>query len=206
MIFAIVLLAILYFLGKKQGKKFNKEINELAQKINFEYKQKNDPEILKLVQSFTHDYLKKSLMVNKILKGEISGVNIIVSECSYRIGKGKNEFPVFIFMHESLALPKLIIESESYLDKIIAKMDIDFSSHPEFSKKFKLHGEDEYKIKKILNEEFLSIYEELKFTQCMETTDGKVIFFDFTESYKPKKIPDKLKTYVRLITLMKKGN
>lgn len=159
---------------------------------------------MEVIHSFKHELLNNALRVSKILDGEISGVKIIIGECSYRIGKGTNDFPFFIFINNNFLFPKILIETESYLDKILSKIDIDFSSHPEFSKKFRLHGSDEYEIKKMLNEDFLSSYQEFSFTQCMETSDDKVIFFDYSETHDPVNIPEKLKLYSKLIRLMEK--
>ena len=208
-ILAFIITASLFIFGiyvtKRKQEKFKAEMTDLAEKLNFNYLPDDDRNIVMKLKNFTHEELNNTIKASKILKGEISGVKIMVFEGRIGRGKHQNRFPCYMFFHEELVLPKMIIEPEGLLQKVFAKMDIDFDSHPEFSKKYVLWGDDEAEIRNVLNEEFLTLYEEFEFTQSMEIGEGVVVFFDFINFYKPKEIPEKLKAYVRLINLLMKG-
>ena len=69
---------------------------------------------------------------------------------------------VIYFRSPALNLPEFALRPENLFDKIgdvFGGQDIDFESHPKFSKSYSLRGSDEQKVRETFTDEVLSFFE-----------------------------------------------
>lgn len=65
---------------------------------------------------------------------------------------------VFFIQSKFLGLPEFLLKPENFFHKIgsfLGMQDIDFEEHPEFSKKYLLQGEDEARIRDVMNNQLI---------------------------------------------------
>ena len=86
---------------------------------------------------------------------------------------------VIWFHSENLCLPNFALRPENLFHKIggvLGYQDIDFESHPKFSKTFLLRGNDEPKIRDIFKNEVLNFFESLE-EISVEGGDNQLILY-----------------------------
>jgi hypothetical protein len=79
-----------------------------------------------------------------------------------------------------LALPEMLLKPENFFHKIGAwlglQQDIDFEEHPEFSDRFLLQGEDEHRIRNIMQDRVRKFFV-IEKDWCMESVGFFLIFY-----------------------------
>lgn len=104
--------------------------------------------------------------VKNLIEGDSGEVKISIFDYSYVTGSGKHtkhhNQTIAALQSPSLSCPEFSIRPESFLDRLGGAMgfqDIDFESHPEFSRLFVLKGPDEASIREFLAAELLEYFE-----------------------------------------------
>ncbi|OAI52083.1 hypothetical protein AYO44_16755 [Planctomycetaceae bacterium SCGC AG-212-F19] len=123
-------------------------------------------EELKHTELLSHD----SGRVTNLLRGKIHGVDTEIFDYTFQTGPGQYGFrgtswhqqTVIRFTRESLVLPDFWLRPEGLWDKVAAAVggeDINFPTHPEFSRKYQLHGLIEANVRRVFTPELLSFLE-----------------------------------------------
>ena len=93
---------------------------------------------------------------------------VFVFDYYYTVGIGKNsksrKMTVIAFHSPRLQLPYFALYPESYwsfLGGLIGWNDIDFTSHPNFSKRYKLSSEEETQVRRVFQPQVLTSFENL---------------------------------------------
>lgn len=107
-----------------------------------------------------------SRRVSNMMQAATDELRTSIFDYRYKTGHGKNArtFQQTVVHLESsgLHLPSFALRPENLLDKIggmIGLQDIDFATHPTFSKMFVLKGADESAIRELFGDELLSFLE-----------------------------------------------
>ena len=90
--------------------------------------------------------------------------------------------------------PSFALRPEGMLDKIGGAMgfqDIDFESHPKFSKMFVLQGPDENAVRSLFTPALLEFFEE-KSGITIQTVPGGLLYFRGTRRARPEEFKDLL--------------
>ena len=91
------------------------------------------------------------------------GRNTLICTQEYYESRGKSQvdyIQTLIAVELTKAqLPIFVIEPEGFLNSLFG-MDIDFSAHPNFSKRYKLYGPNEAHIRQFFTDKILSYYEQ----------------------------------------------
>ncbi len=102
-----------------------------------------------------------------VMNGAYAGFQVSVFDYSYTVSSGKNSSTftqtVAAFVQD-LRLPLFELRPQGFLDRIaeaFVHKDINFESHPVFSKRFVLKGEDEASIRSLFTPALLSAFEML---------------------------------------------
>ena len=136
-------------------------------------------------------------------------MDVFVFDYRYTTGGGNNSHTwrqtVILFESDQMQLPKFALRPENVFHKIgqvFGYQDIDFHSHPEFSKRYLLRGESEGDIREIFSSEVRSFYE----------TDGKLsteaagkqlIHYRAGKRVDPEKLTDLIREGVKVLTLLR---
>lgn len=101
-------------------------------------------------------------------------------------------------------LPVFRLFPEEFHHKVAALMgyqDIDFTTHPEFSRKFQLQGRDEAAIRQVFVPELLKLYE-TKSTIHTEAAGDRVIFYRRGRRIKPEEVRKRLEEASQFVALL----
>jgi len=137
----------------------------------------------------------RSRKIRNLIEGDSDDVKISIFDYRYTTGSAKNSKThgqtVAALRSPSLNCPEFMMRPEGFLDKIgnaIGLQDIDFDTHPEFSKLFVLKGADEASIRSYFSPPVLAFFEQ----QGGKSLEGRndTVFF-----YRPGRLckPDELK-------------
>ena len=103
-----------------------------------------------------------------LLQKPHDGGTVLVFDYAYTVGSGKNSSThtqtVVAFHTPRLMIPYFALYPESFfsfIGEMFGFTDIDFHTHPVFSKNFKLTGRDEMPIRRVFHPQALSFFERL---------------------------------------------
>jgi hypothetical protein len=131
------------FLGDR---KRTNELKNKAQFLGFCFKGSvGSQELVKLMEqtvSFSHD--SRSLSTSNLMQGEVGGVSVTIADYSFYTGTGKsskfNERTFLLIESKNMNLPSFYLKPAGWVSdrvqKLVGFQDVDFESHPQFSKKY----------------------------------------------------------------------
>jgi hypothetical protein len=105
--------------------------------------------------------------VQNMMHGEVDNAEFAIFDHKYKTsGSGDNPGSTYkqtaiYFKSTNLKLPRFTLSPEDLWDKIgsaFGNQDIDFPTHPDFSKRFLLRGEDETKIRALFTDKLLNFF------------------------------------------------
>ncbi|MFT0799244.1 hypothetical protein [Synechococcus sp. R5-12] len=132
---------------------------------------------------------------NSMSKRLIDGTEITVFDYQYTRGSGKSSSTyrqsVFYAYHEDLHLPRFRLHPENALFHGIAKafgmQDINFESHPKFSRSYLLRGQDEAQVRLRFHPGVLSFLEQYP-NYCAEGAGAHLILWQNDRQVSPEEI------------------
>lgn len=184
----LVLIALIVWVTILMGKRRTKALKRLAGTMDFSFLdefQDKDDEILK---SLSHLDLFSPMAKQgawDFMRRQDGDLSITIMD--HRLTSGSSSKPgnvseqtVIVFRSPSLNLPRFTLRDEDLGFKIatalIGLKDINFDSHPAFSKRFHLHGKDEEAIRNLFNHQVLSYYESKHALLTDGSGDSLVVF------------------------------
>ena len=117
------------------------------------------------------------------LFGDMEGLGLELFDYTYVTGSGKHRHThvqsVVGVRISGARLPAFVLSPEGVFDKLAAVFgakDIDFISHPEFSRRFLLRGDDEEAVRRIFGPSALAWFER-NLGLCVEGAGGVIIVY-----------------------------
>ncbi|MFG0248386.1 MAG: hypothetical protein ACF8OB_05820 [Phycisphaeraceae bacterium JB051] len=108
----------------------------------------------------------RSKRAKNFMSGKIADVDVMLMDYQYTTGSGKNStthnLTLAAYRMPGLELPDFALEGENFLTRFAEKFgmqDIDFESHPQFSKTYRLSGKDENAIRQLFTSTLLTSIE-----------------------------------------------
>lgn len=105
----------------------------------------------------------RSRYAKNYMAGKVADVDVILTDYQYTTGGGKNStthtMTLAAYSVPGLNLPDFALEDENFLTRIAEKFgmqDIDFDTHPEFSKRYRLTGKDEQAVRELFTNDLLT--------------------------------------------------
>ncbi len=158
---ALVISGITMYFDKKRTEFFMK----YAQNHNYSFEKEN----WNFISPYNFDLFNKgrNKSLKKIIKGEFDNFKFLLCDYKYQTGSGKNKSQhkqtiIIAEVEGDYRFPHFTLRPENFFDKIAGAVgfkDINFDSHPKFSKMFCLKGENEKMIRNVFTNEILSYYE-----------------------------------------------
>lgn len=158
---AIVVALILW--GNRYAKRRTQEFAEAAQQMGFTFLGKawSGPVLspqyrISLLQRMRGRF-------SNVMTGSVSGLQIALFDYTYHQGKSVVTQTLAAFTQD-LRLPAFELRAENVFDRIgeaFAHRDIDFDSHPEFSKRYFLRGPDEAATRQLFTPSLLTYFEQI---------------------------------------------
>ncbi len=119
---------------------------------------------------------------NKVM-GKVDNINVHMADVNYHEGElvAKNNLnSTMIVLNLPNKVPEFTLDKENLLDRVTyvaAFKDINFSTHIDFSHRFKLKGDDEKQIRNFFNDRLITFFEENK-SFHMESNGLSLLIFD----------------------------
>lgn len=162
----LVLIATGYAIVKYIDHQRTQTVKALAPKLGFTYQQAPRQHLHPSIWQSDLFTKGRNRTLKNLIQGDISNLQVSVGDYSYVTGHGKSrtthrQTVAFIEFHQTY-LPHFLLIPENIFHKIgslIGYQDIDFDSHPEFSKRYYLKGENETAIRDCFTPQVLEFFE-----------------------------------------------
>ena len=164
---ALVVVVVSYVVGNIRRKKRTEALQRVADQFGLSFSaQGNQQQIIELGWSelFSRGHSKKVL---NLMRGSNQGREVAIFDYHYVTGHGKSakswRSTVACPRFDGPPLPGFSLRPEGTWDKIsgwFGGADIDFDTHPKFSRAFLLRGQDEPAIRLIFTPNVLNYYEQ----------------------------------------------
>lgn len=188
-----------------QNKKRNAAFQLVAQTMGFSYAEICDlDELLGLcgdLPVFGRGHGKKA---RRMMRGQLAGRDAAIFDYTYTTGSGKSAHThhqtVLLFPEGGAGLPDFTLAPEHFLHRIgeaFGYQDIDFESHPDFSKKYLLRGADEEAIRRAFTSDVLSLLGDTKGWH-LQSQGGKLAVFRDLKYVNPAEVPSYAADALRL--------
>lgn len=190
-VLAIGSLGLLWWRSEKQR---TEQFEQIAQDLGLPYFPKGDSSLQEGLSHFHLFSQGRSRKIRNMMHGESSGVQLAIFDYRYTVGGGNNsrtyKQSVVYFQSPALSLPQFAVRPEGFFHKVggaFGYQDIDFESHPEFSKTYLLRGENESAIRECFDDDLLTFFE----TQSKISVEGvgdQLMFYRSGKRIKPGEI------------------
>lgn len=205
----ITVVGIIFWAAWLYEKKRSEALEYIAASLNLSFKRKNDNSLLTTHDNFELFSKGHSKKISNLMTGSTGDMNINIMDYRYTVGSGKNSSThlqtIIIVQSAHLHLPTFSLAPENFFHKIggiFGYQDIDFASHPKFSKQYLLRGKDEDSIKETFSNEVIEFHEKSK-TLRTEGNGDKFIYYKGTKRLPPKEIQNFLQETINLYGLLK---
>jgi hypothetical protein len=173
------LMAVIITVNLHYARKRTRELTEVAQQIGLRFVGKDwrgpslssQPKITLLQR--THG------TYSNVMTGEPGGLQVSLCDYTYPAGKASATQTLAIFL-QALPLPFFALRPENFLDKIgdtLFHNDLDFDSHPEFSKRYLLRSPDEANTRALFTPDLLTYLEQLQTNWHIEAAGTTLILY-----------------------------
>ncbi|MCK5157349.1 MAG: hypothetical protein KAQ69_13055 [Spirochaetales bacterium] len=190
---AAVIIACI-FLARYYRKKRTEELKAAAASQKLSFSEKPDDTFLPSLSQF-HLFSKgHSKKVSNVMNGRVNETDISIFDYRYITGSGKNSHTwrqtVILFQSSQQQLPSFVLRPENVFHKIgstFGYKDINFDSHPTFSKQYLLRGTDEKAIRKTFRNKVLAYFDE--HNKLSTEGDGdKLLFYRHSKRVSPQNV------------------
>jgi len=202
-------IGIIIWAASLYEKKRSEALEYLATSMNFSFVRKTDDSLINTHEHFDLFEKGHSKRVSNIMIGDSGDMKITIADYKYTVGNGKNSSTysqtIIIIQSAHLNLPHFALSPENFFHKIggmFGYQDIDFTSHPVFSKKYLLRGKDEDLIRESFKDEVLDYYEKNNIL-CTEGNGDEFVYYKNSKRIPPKEIQAFLQDGIKLYGLLK---
>ena len=170
------------------------QLQAVASDLGLEYRDNGSKLLMKQLEKFELKFVDNRKKIANVISGETDNVSISIFDLQFSVGKSqqsqRHTQTTVILGSPQLSLPKFELRTEIFLDKMFGKMldhqDIDFESHPDFSKKFVLAG-DEAAVRDLFQPHILEFFEG-KNDVFVEGAGDEIVFYRFGKKVNPDSI------------------
>ena len=209
----LAIMGVLFYLAHVTAKKRTEEMDAVAGTLGLDFFPESDPAVpAALGKLRLFDRGRKKRFMN-MMTGTANGVRIAIFGYRYTTGSGKHQHThqqtVISFQSEHLSLPDFELRPEGMFHKIgqaFGYKDIDFYSHPTFSKRYLLRGSNEAAIRELFASDVLDLFEDQKKGTCVEAGNDRLIFYRAGKRLKPEQIRDFMGEGFAIYSILKRSN
>jgi hypothetical protein len=192
-----VIAAVVGYYSSRAEKKRSEALGPVADALGFTFDQDPDDETVEQCAHFWlfgHGHSKKAW--NR-MRGTTADLDVTLFDYQYVTGAGKNRQThtqtIVRFRLAGHRLPTFTLRPESFWHKVGALFgndDIDFETHPKFSKLYLLHGTNEDRVRAAFTDAVLEYFEDTP-GLCVEAAGEELLFY--RQASRPKPEADDIK-------------
>lgn len=194
----IAFIAVMFYWGYLSEKRRTEAFQEQAEQMGLHFVDNPDGAAYHKFDGFRLFSRGYSRKMKNLIEGDSGDVKISIFDYRYTTGSGKNSKTsrqtVAALQSPLLRCPDFTMRPEGFLDKIGNAMgfqDLDFDTHPEFSKLFVLKGPDEAAIRAYFTSQVLDFFEKHA-GNSIEASGDTMFFYRLRRISKPEELKDLL--------------
>ena len=206
----LLVIVLISFMVRYFSKKRTDALTAFAESEHFSFSIKPDVTFLPSLSQFQLFSKGHSRKVSNVSHKHSAERDLTIFDYRYTTGGGKNSHvwsqTVILYQSSRLELPSFTLRPENVFHKIgksFGFKDINFDTHPLFSKQYLLRGEDEQDIRKLFTERALAYFDEKK-GLCAEGTGDRLLVYRSGKKIPPQNLPLFLETGLEVFNLFKK--
>ena len=159
----ILIVGIIIYIFWLSEKKRSQQLSAIAASLKLNFSHKDNSALFDRMNKLHLFSVGRSKKIKNLMEGEANNAELAIFDYQYTTGGGENSHTyrqsVFCIWSPKLYLPQFSMRPEGIFHKIggaFGYQDIDFDSHPEFSKKYLLRGDNEASIRQLFNNNVLT--------------------------------------------------
>jgi hypothetical protein len=175
-------------------KKRRETLQKVADELGLPFYPQGDPTLLVQLGKFNLFSQGRSRKIANVLHGDTEEIRLGIFDYQFTTGSGKNSTTwkqtVVYFEAANMNLPQFSMRPQGFfhmIGKVFGYQDIDFNTHPVFSKNFILQGPDVEGIRKLFRPELLALLEQ-KTGVSLEGQGSQLVFYRNNQRSKPEQI------------------
>jgi hypothetical protein len=188
----VAAIAVIAFLSWRHEKKRTQAMEDFARSLRFSFAGKGDPSLVSSLSRFRLFSQGHARRATNVMAGSADDIDVTMMDYRYTTGGGRSSHTwrqtAVLFHSGLLQLPAFVLRPESMFHRIgsaFGYQDIDFDSHPTFSKQYLLQGADEEAVRSIFGEGLLAYCEEHKGVSA-EGDGDRLLFYRISRRVPPK--------------------
>ena len=193
-VFSIFFVGLSILIFWRKGKKRTEQFALISAELKLNFFPKGSTSLFERLKPF-HLFSKGwSRKIKNLMEGEANKVELAIFDYQYTTHGGQHpqtHRQSLLFIHSpKLYLPDFSLRPENVFHKIggsFGYKDIDFETHPIFSKSYLLRGENEATIRGLFNNELLNFIQSQQ-KICIEGSGDKIIFYRHKSRVKPEEV------------------
>jgi hypothetical protein len=201
--------ALIWYLARRMERKRTEAWQLAANDLGFEFTAFPGTDILSRFPGFQLFTQAGSKTVKNLLRGVAAGLELTIFDYSVTTGSGKNRHTVrrtvLTFEFDEPRLPTFSLRPENLFHKIgkwFGFHDIDFESHPRFSKSYLLRGEHENAVRECFRAHVLEYFEESP-KLCVEASGGRLVYYRASTPIEPSEVRSLMEDGFRVLALFR---
>jgi len=175
-------------------KKRTEELQRLAGELAFEFLPLGDSLLFQSLGKFQLFSQGRSKRLWNLLRGTTNDLEVAIFDYRYVTGSGKHSHTwnhtVICFRFAGQPLPHFSLRPENFADKIggwFGYQDIDFETHPAFSKQYLLRGANEPAVRSLFTSDVLNYFDQ-KPGLTIEASENTLLFYRHSALLKPQEV------------------
>ena len=201
LIFNIITIVFLFFfVGSlilvfwRMGKKRTEQFALISAELKLNFFPKGSTSLFERLKPFYLFSKGRSRKIKNLMEGEANKVELAIFDYQYTTGGGENSHTyrqsILFFRSPKLNLPDFSLRPENVFHKIggaFGYKDIDFVTHPIFSKSYLLRGDNEAAIRGLFNNKLLNFIQSQQ-KISIEGSGDQLIFYRNKNRVKPEEV------------------
>ncbi len=179
-------------------------VKAVAGQIGFTYQETSTNFVDHRISQSTLCSKGRNRRLKNVIKGHSQDIQVSVGDYNYTTGSGKNKSThrqtIVILDCSQMYLPRFSLSPENIFHKIgnfLGYPDINFDSHPTFSKRYRLTGPDEYAIRSCFDSSILTFFETHS-SFCVEGMGSVLLYYKRNYSCQPQEWQKLINTAFRV--------
>lgn len=196
-IIGLIIVGSMGWYSSHQAKKRTEACQVQAGAMGLEFAETAD-ELIERLGDFALFKRGRRKKTRNVLTGDAGDVKISIFDYRYTTGSGKNKRihkqTVVLLESANVQAPSFSMRQQGFFDKfgkVLGFQDIDFTSHPKFSKMFVLQGPDEEAVRRFFTPGLLEFFETQESVN-VEGGSGRVMIYNGRKLLPPEEAKDGL--------------
>ena len=193
-VFSIFFVGLLILIFWRKGKKRTEQFALISAELKLNFFPKGSTSLFERLKPFYLFSKGRSRKIKNLMEGEANKVELAIFDYQYTTHGGQHpqthRQSLLFIRSPKLNLPDFSLRPENVFHKIgsaFGDKDIDFETHPIFSKSYLLRGDNEAAIRGLFNNELLNFIQSQQ-KISIEGSSDQLIFYRHKNRVKPEEV------------------